>query len=96
VLIVDALDELPAGLPARPGVYLCACGTIDDEHWPAVTQLKPDVVVLVPAGRAWLLEQLDDPGRRCSAPASCRHCDEAAGRAWPDHSGGPGGPSGSL
>lgn len=68
VLTVDALDELPAGLPARPGVYLCAPGTVDDEHWPAVTQLQPDVVVLVPAGRAWLLEQLDDPATSVQRP----------------------------
>ena len=68
VLTVDALDQLPAGLPARPGVYLCARGTIDDGHWPAVTELQPDVVVLVPAGRAWLLEQLDDPATSVQRP----------------------------
>lgn len=49
-LTVDALDELPAGLPPSPGVYLCAAGGIDDDLWPAITQLQPDVVVHAPAG----------------------------------------------
>ena len=61
VLTVDALEDLPVGLPPRPGVYLCAASGIDDDLWPAITQLQPDVVVHVPAGRAWLLEQLADP-----------------------------------
>ena len=61
VLTVDVLDELPPGLPVRPGVYVCADGGIDDHLWPAITQLQPDVVVHVPAGRDWLLEQLADP-----------------------------------
>ena len=58
---VDALEDLPAGLLPRPGVYLCAAGGIDGDLWPAITQLQPDVVVHVPAGLAWLLEQLADP-----------------------------------
>ena len=61
MLTVDALEELPAGLPPRPGVHLCAAGGIDDDLWLAITRLQPDVVVHVPAGHAWLLEQLADP-----------------------------------
>lgn len=61
VLTVDALDQLPAGLPGRPGVYLCVQGAVTDRQWPAVTRLQHDVLVQLPAGRAWLLEQLADP-----------------------------------
>lgn len=61
VLTVEALVELPCGLPARPGVYLCVQGAVQDQLWPAVTRLQHDVLVQLPAGRPWLLEQLADP-----------------------------------
>ncbi len=61
VLAVDALADIPDRLAPRPGVYLCALGGVHDTQWPAITRLRPDVLVLLPAGRDWLLAQLADP-----------------------------------
>jgi len=63
LICVQALTDLPADLPRRPGVYVCASRILDEAYWEGITRLSPDVVVTLPSGRDWLLEQLGEPQR---------------------------------
>jgi hypothetical protein len=62
VLLTDeAIEDVPAGLPSRGGVYVCTGAAIDPGTWGGLEALQPDVVVMLPAGREWLVEQLRNP-----------------------------------
>jgi hypothetical protein len=62
LVTVDALDDVPAGLPSRGGVYVCAGpGGIPRDAWRAMERVGADLVVAIPAGHDWLVDQLADP-----------------------------------
>jgi hypothetical protein len=61
LVTLEALDDIPVGLDPRPGVYVCTGTRVDTDAWAAIERLHADIVVMLPAGRGWLLEQLRQP-----------------------------------
>ncbi len=51
LLTIDALADLPAGLPRRDGVYVVAGSALTSSDWAAIAQSPSLLLVQLPAGR---------------------------------------------
>jgi hypothetical protein len=72
LLTVDALPDLPRGLPARDGVYVLAHGDLSPAAWEAIAESPALLIVQLPTGGTWLREELEAVSaglRRPTAPA---------------------------
>lgn len=59
LLAVDALPDLPRGLPARDGVYVLAGAEVSSTAWAAIAESPALLIVQLPTGGDWLREELE-------------------------------------
>lgn len=66
VVTLEALLDVPVGLPARPRTYLVSGDQVPTDMWPAISASTASTLVMLPAGLPWLLEELD-PAVACES-----------------------------